>query len=165
MQNGWIENTFRGKIWNIIKMSMMNLQKYFDVILFIHSRQYHGGFIMAFYHVTLNQGRTFTLAIEAKSLSALQSFLDQVTTAKVLEIKQTVYKAGTDTRPIDDKLYKRRERFLIYANGQAVQLDIPHVPLSRSIEEVMNLIKATVEINGNNVDSVICGLSTGPELQ
>jgi hypothetical protein len=30
--NGWIENTSRGKIWNITKVLMMNLWKYFDTI-------------------------------------------------------------------------------------------------------------------------------------
>ena len=121
---------------------------------------------MPFFKVTLNQGRTFTLEIEAQNLAVLQGFLSQVTTAKVMSIQQLVYKAPDDDRPIDDKLYKRRERYLCRSsNGHAVQLDIPHVPLSRSIGEVITLIKSTVEINGSPVDMVICGLSTGPELQ
>ena len=84
---------------------------------------------MPIYKVTQKQGnRSITSTLEAKSVTALRTFLETVSTAKIMTIYEIHYNYEGDTVPIDDFQYwKQYKAFAVNSSNRSKQVLIHNV--------------------------------------
>lgn len=111
------------------------------------------------YRVQLKQGsRTIVNHIEAKSVGAVLTFYETLTTMKVTEILKVEYENDT-TPPIDDFAYYPVYKGIMHTNTRlAKQIIINNVKIGKSEQEVALACKNFLEINGQNIDSLFTSL-------
>lgn len=107
------------------------------------------------YRVQLKQGsRTITNHIEAKSVGAVLTFYETLTTLKVTEILKVEYENDT-TPPIDDMIYHPVFKGIMHTDTRlAKQIIINNVKIGKNEQEIAMACKTFLEIEGQNVDSL-----------
>lgn len=115
------------------------------------------------FRIQLKQGsKTYVERGEFKSSEHVLTFYNSLTTAKVTEIwggSGLVYKDKT-IPPIDDMNYYRLVKtFAInYDSQKSIPVYIRNVKLTKNSDEIEQLIKECMEIDGLRVDSILSTL-------
>lgn len=115
---------------------------------------------MPLFQVKLAQGkRSLNEEVEAKNLASLLAFYDEATTMKVMEVRQIVYFASTDTRPVDDMQYNSLfKTFASNGEGSSRQFLFHNLKLTKDENELFAMMKNTFEIAGLPIESIYCPL-------
>ena len=111
------------------------------------------------YRVQLKQGkRTIVNHIEAKSVSSVLAFYNDLTTMKVTEILKIEYENDT-LPPIDDMNYYSIFKGIMHTNTRlAKQIILNNIKLSKSEKEIATACSLHLEIEGSNVTSLYSAL-------
>ncbi|ANE35646.1 hypothetical protein CIG11343_0585 [Campylobacter iguaniorum] len=115
---------------------------------------------MPIYKITQKQGgKSITSTLEAKSLSSCKAFLEAVSTAKVTCIYKVEFEDLSDNIPVDDmQYYKQYKAFASDSHEYTKQVLVYNVKKTVNENEMANLIKTHLEVNGKTIDSVTCRL-------
>lgn len=107
----------------------------------------------------LKQGsRTIVNHIEAKSVGAVLTFYESISTMKVTEILKIEYENDT-MPPVDDMLYHPLFKGIMKTDTRmAKQIIINNVKLSKNEKEIAQLCIQNLEIEGQNIDSLYSAL-------
>ncbi|MDD4949644.1 hypothetical protein [Sulfuricurvum sp.] len=112
------------------------------------------------YRVQLKQGsRTIVNNIEAKSVQAVIQFFETLTTMKVTEVLKIEYENNT-LQPIDDMQYYPLGKFIARneSSSKSHQFILQNIKLTKNSDDVDNLARLCLEIDGLNVTSTFAGL-------
>lgn len=114
---------------------------------------------MALYRVQLKQGRrTITNHIEAKSVSSVVSFFEDLTTMQVSEVLEVKYQNDSKP-PIDDYNYYSLFKGIIKNdNRMSKQIVLNNLKLSKNENDVYSSCISHLEIGSSAVKSVACSL-------
>jgi hypothetical protein len=113
-----------------------------------------------FYHVTLNQGRTDTLTVEADTVSDVRTFFETVSTANITMIKKIVYSKALGIGSAHTTfLPNNQDSFLNVLvknkNGITGTLNISFPTKNLSNEIIIKSIKKYLTLNGDEIVEVI----------
>ena len=112
------------------------------------------------YRVQLKQGkRTIVSHIEAKSVDAVKSFYDTLTTMKVSEILKIEYQ-DTTTPPVDDFNYQSLFKgFIKNRDSRKIKQIILHnIKTTKGEDDIYQACMQYLEIEGLSVDSITASL-------
>ena len=112
------------------------------------------------YRVQLKQGsKTIVEHIEAKSVSAVLAFFDEITTMNVTEILRVEYENTSAFIPIDDfNYYSLFKGYLHTSNRQSKQIILHNVKLNKSEKDIALACQTLLEVNEVSVKSIISAL-------
>lgn len=115
---------------------------------------------MSLFKITQMQGsKTITSALECKDLKACLDLLNQISTAKVVQIQQIVYESDTNLKPVDDFNYMRQYKALAKNDSNcSKQFLFHHVKKNLNDDELIKLVKTYCEVDGKKVSSVVSSL-------
>lgn len=115
---------------------------------------------MPIYKVTQKQGnRSITSTFEAKNVSSLITFLETVSTAKIMTIYEVHYNYEGDVIPVDDFQYwKQYKAFAVTASNHSKQVLVHNVKNTISEDEMATYIKQYLEVGGASIEGVACRL-------
>ncbi len=113
-----------------------------------------------FYQVTLNQGRSDTLTVEADSLLNVKTFFQTVSTANITSIKKIVYSKdlGIGTA-ITTYIYNNQNKYLNILvrtdKGYTSTINISFPIKNLTKDNLVQSVKKNLLINGDKIVSVI----------
>lgn len=115
---------------------------------------------MPLFQVKLAQGkRSLNEEIEAKNLASLLEFYDYCTTMKIMEVRQIVFIAPSELRPVDDMNYNSLfKTFAKNSLGVSRQFIFHNLKKTRSDQEIFSMMKQCLEVNNSAIDSIYCSL-------
>lgn len=107
------------------------------------------------FKVTLKQGsKSSSVVLEANSWESVLSFLQAVTTQKVVEIYEICYQSPTEVIPVDDFNYHTSYSAMIYSNSNMWQVKLWNIKKTLSSSEMETLIKTYLKCKGQTPDRI-----------
>ena len=103
--------------------------------------------------ITQVQGRTDTFTVEAKSLEAILSFYDQVSTAKVTMVKEIVYQKQPKLNT--NYNYDEELRILAKSKDYTNLIILKHPKTNLSLDKIAKSVKSHLTINGQKIISIL----------
>jgi len=116
---------------------------------------------MSFYQVTLNQGRTDTVVVEADSLNDVKTFFKAVSTANVTSVKKIVYSQKYGIGTTINTVYKsgNQNRFLKVLvkteQGFSATLNVSFPLKSLTKEEIIKTVKKNLLLNDDEITRIL----------
>ena len=114
---------------------------------------------MAYYQVTLNQGRTDTITIEANSVSDIKKFFNAISTANITMIKKIVYskdkKIGSSIPVYELHNFNYKKLLALVSNGEItsqISLEFPKKDIKK--DKVVNSIKKNLLLNNKKITKI-----------
>lgn len=119
---------------------------------------------MPFYQIQLKQGsNTKVVNVEAKSVALCLEFFNYITTMQVSEIRKIEYRSPDETPPVDDFNYNGQFRTFAKSdtNKMSRQFIFPNIKKTRDENEIFNMMKQCLEIDGATIHSIYASLMKG----
>lgn len=116
---------------------------------------------MSKFQVQLKQGRDVkTVTVQAKTFNSVLSFFEAISTMKVFEIRKIEYNAPSDSIPVDDFNYYPVVKTIAHVDdsNENYQMIFNNVKKTINEQELFRLMKEHLEIDGLDIDSIMCTL-------
>jgi hypothetical protein len=115
---------------------------------------------MPYYQVTLNQGRTDTVTIEADSIKDIKSFFDMLSTANITMIKEVVYSQKLLNSPkktefIKNKNFKYLNVMVRSKNKKVLTIDIKYPKNDIKQKDLVKQIKKKLLLFDDEIIEVL----------
>jgi len=114
-----------------------------------------------FYQVTLNQGRTDTVTVEADSLIDVKTFFTTVSTANITSIKKIVYskELGVGSSPDTSYVSNNQNKFLKIlvktdtSHTATINVSFPIKSLTK--EDIIKTVKKNLLLNDEQITNIL----------